>query len=65
MSREYTRRLLDYVDEGIINQVDLIQSLLMWMSESEVEEFYHKYGYDELDEEEEDEMESNDEDFEV
>lgn len=65
MSREYTRRLLDYVDEGIINQFDLIQSLLMWMSESEVEEFYKKYGYDELDEEEEDEMESDDEDIEV
>lgn len=66
MSREYTRRLLDYVDEGIVNQVDLIQSLLMWMSESEVEEFYKKYGYDELDEEEEDdELDDDDEDSEV
>lgn len=66
MSREYTRRLLDYVDEGIVNQVDLIQSLLMWMSESEVEEFYKKCGYDELDEEEEDdELDDDDEDSEV
>lgn len=65
MSREYTRRLLNYVDEGMIDHVNLIESLLMWMSESEVEEFYHKYGYDELDEEEEDEMESDDENIEI
>lgn len=67
MVREYTCRLLNHVDEGIINQFNLIHSLLMWMSESDVEEFYKKNGYDELDEEEdkEDEMESDDEDFEV
>ena len=39
MSRKYTRKLLDMVDEGIIDQEKLIQNLLNWMSESDVKQF--------------------------
>jgi hypothetical protein len=39
MAREYTNKLLDMVDDGIVDNVLLIRGLLNWMSENEVEEF--------------------------
>jgi len=43
--RAYTTTLLDMVDEGIVDKDKLIHNLLMWMSESEVEEFASSIGY--------------------
>lgn len=37
-TRTYTNRLLEAVDEGIINRDMLIQTLVMWLSESDVKE---------------------------
>lgn len=41
-SREYTCKLLELVDEGMIDKATLIQDLLGWMSEAEVEQFARK-----------------------
>lgn len=37
--RGFTDALLEAVDEGLIDRDMLLQSLLAWMSESEVEDF--------------------------
>ena len=46
--REYTTKILDFVDDGTINREQLIQALLLWMSEYEVKEFYESEYADEL-----------------
>ena len=38
-SRPYTTALLEAVDEGMLDKDSLIQDLLGWMSEAEVEQF--------------------------
>lgn len=40
VTREYTNKILELIDEGIIDKDWLIQGLLMWMSERDVEQFY-------------------------
>lgn len=54
-SRPYTTQLLEMVDEGLIDKDSLIQDLLGWLSESEVQEFAARNDYicpeeDEVDE---------------
>ena len=39
-TREYTNKILELIDDGIIDKDWLIQGLLMWMSERDVEQFY-------------------------
>ncbi len=41
-TREYTNKILELVDEGIVDKDWLIQGLLMWLSERDVEEFYDR-----------------------
>lgn len=41
-SRAYTVALLELVDEGVLDKDTLIQDLLGWMSESDVEGFCQK-----------------------
>ena len=52
MSRTYTRKLLDMMEDGTIGKESLIHALLGWMEESDVEELC-KTHYDELFHEEE------------
>ena len=52
MTREYTKKLLDLIDEGVVDKDALILNLLNWMSEDFVKEFYEQYESDEEDEEE-------------
>ena len=40
MIREYTNKIADMVDEGLLNPNRLIEDLIMWMSEDDVKEFY-------------------------
>ena len=40
-TREYTNKILELVDDGIVDKDWLIQGLLQWLSERDVEEFYH------------------------
>lgn len=41
-SRKYTSALLDAVSEGMLDKDSLIQDLLGWMSEAEVQEFVRR-----------------------
>ena len=40
MTREYTNKILELMDEGVLDPKLLVQDLLSWMSEYEVSEFY-------------------------
>ena len=52
VTRKFTNKILEMVDEGVVNKDDLIRDLLMYLSESEVENFYDQYyGYEEEDDE--------------
>ena len=45
MPRVYTNRLLEMVDEEIVDKHRLIWDLLRNMSEEEVKAFYNRMGY--------------------
>lgn len=46
--RKFTNKIIEMVDEGLIDRDMLVLDLLNWMSESDVAEFYdHYYGQDE------------------
>ena len=51
--REYTNRILDLHNEGIINSQWIVYSLLMWISESDVRDFYEKFLVKELEDDNE------------
>ena len=53
-SRRYTTALLDMVEQGVVDKDSLIQDLLGWMSEDEVEEFARRNDYLQQDPEDED-----------
>jgi len=38
--REYTNKIAEMVDDGLLNKEYLIEQLLMWLSEDDVKEFY-------------------------
>ena len=40
--RKYTNKIIELVDDGIVDRDTLIRDLLCWMSESDVEEFYER-----------------------
>ena len=44
-SRAVTCKLLDLVEQGVLDKDSLIQDLLGWMSESEVAEFARRNDY--------------------
>ena len=57
MTREYTKKLLDLIDEGVVDKDALILNLLNWMSEDFVKEFYEQYyEYYEIDKEDEEDL---------
>jgi hypothetical protein len=54
-SRKYTNRILEMVDDGVLDKDFLIQNLLMYMSEADVSDFFDKTIYDVDYDEDEDE----------
>ena len=44
-ARAYTYALLDMVDQGVVDKDSLIQDLLGWMSEAEVQDFCRTNDY--------------------
>lgn len=54
MTREITNKLLEMVDEGLINKNDLIVACLKWMSEDDVREMAEANEFI-MDEDEDDE----------
>lgn len=57
MARKTTNMILEMVAEGSLNQEQLIRDLLMWMSETDVEEFAERNGL--LDDEDEGEFDDS------
>ena len=55
-TREYTNKILEMVEEGVIDKDWLIQALLTWTSERDVQEFYEKNELGGEEEEDEDPM---------
>jgi hypothetical protein len=54
-TREYTNKIIELVDDGIVDRDILIRDLLNWMSESDVAEFYDRnLRADDEDEDEDD-----------
>ena len=51
--REYTNKIIEMVDEGLLDRDMLIRDLLNYMSESDVKDFYESLGLDD-DEDEDD-----------
>jgi hypothetical protein len=45
-TRKMTTHLLDLVNEGMLDERELIRNLLAWMSEDEVVEFAEHIGID-------------------
>jgi len=45
MTRKYTNKMHELLEDGIINASDLAKSLMNYMSESEVEDFATSEGY--------------------
>ena len=54
MTRKFTMKLIEAMDEGLINPKRLAENLMGYMSEQEVENFARAEGYLEHEEEEED-----------
>ena len=54
-SREYTCRILQLVDEGVLDKDALIQDLLGWMSEADVKAFCNANLRDVLEQDEDEE----------
>lgn len=52
--RKYTNKVIEMVDEGLLDRDTLIRDLLMWLSESDVEEFYERNLSDHDEDEDED-----------
>lgn len=54
MSRRYTNLIIDDIENGLLTSKFVLDKLLEWLSESEVEEFATNKIYDDQEEEEED-----------
>lgn len=52
--RKYTNKIIEMVDEGMVDRDMLIRDLLNFMSESDVEDFYDSYYGQDEDEDEDD-----------
>ena len=50
MTREYTCRIIDLIDQGMVNTDDLAVQLLQWLSEYDVKHFYYANGFEDLEE---------------
>lgn len=53
-TREYTNKIIEMVDEGMVDRDMLIRDLLNYMSESDVSDFYDSYYGQDEDEDEDD-----------
>lgn len=53
MTREYTCKLLDLIDQGMMDTKALSEQLLMWLSEDDAREFYYANGFADYEENEE------------
>jgi hypothetical protein len=45
MVREYTNKIIEMVDEGLLDRDELIRDLLNWLPEDDVEDFYNSFDF--------------------
>jgi len=59
MTRQYTNRLLEMIEEGLLDKDNVIMACVKYMSEDDVEDMMkcNEFLYEDEDEEEEDEDE--------
>ena len=53
MTREFTNRMIELLEEGVFDKDMLIRDMLAWMTESSVKEFVERYeffGFEDLQE---------------
>lgn len=50
-ARYHTLQMMEIVDRGYIDKDQLIQNLLLYLSEQDVEDFMRQYEYDDIAEE--------------
>lgn len=62
MSRKYTNLVLEKVEQGLLDHIQVLRDALMYMSEDELEDFAESNGYAEDEEDEEPEYEYSDKD---
>jgi len=43
--REYTNKMIELLDEGVIESKGLAEQLLCWLSEDDVKQFWYANGY--------------------
>ena len=53
MIRKYTNKIINLVDDGVLDADYQLRQLLVWMSEDEVKEFWDRNLADEFESEEE------------
>lgn len=61
MSRQYTNKLLEMVEEGLLDRDSVIMACVKYMSEDEVRDMMHANEFIEDEEENEDEAEETEE----
>ena len=54
MAREYTCRILELMEEGVLDPAKLAEDLLRWMSEADVRQYYETFLEEDEEEDEED-----------
>ena len=54
MTREYTNKIYDLLDEGVLDARALASDLLCWLSEDSAKQFFYANCYNEFYPEEED-----------
>ena len=52
VTRKFTNKIIELVDEGAVDRDALIRDLMLWMDESDVEAFYDQYLADAFEEDE-------------
>jgi|688.fasta_scaffold230247_4 hypothetical protein len=45
MVRKYTKKIIEMVDEGLLDRDELIRDLLNWLPEDDVEDFYNSFDF--------------------
>ena len=51
MTREYTCKILDLIDQGLLDTDDLATNLLTWLSEDDVKLYYYANGFSDFEQE--------------
>ncbi len=63
MTRQYTNKLLELIEEGILDAETVLRSALCYMSESDVQDMAESEGFVEVEDEDEEEEDDESDDW--